>query len=249
METLYILGSVAIVSLVSLTGAFTLSFREEWLKKILFLLVSLAIGALLGDAFLHLIPESYADTENPIIVSFLILSGIFIFFLLEKVIRWHHHGPLRDPHGTHHLGRMVIISDSFHNFIDGIIIAISYMVSIEIGIATTIAIILHEIPQEMGDFGVLIHAGYEKGKALLFNLLSGATAFGGAVLVLLIGTPSEFILNSALSFVAGVFIYIAMADLVPELHKGENGKLLNVILELIGITIGVFAMFILLFLE
>jgi zinc and cadmium transporter len=251
---LYMFASVGIVSLVSFTGLFLISMREEKLRKILFILVSLAIGALLGDVVFHLIPEAFETIENPVTISTLIIAGILSFFVLERLLRWHHHTPLDDPHQEHtdisnpgYIGRLVLVADGFHNFIDGIIISVSYLVDIQLGIATTLAVILHEIPQEIGDFGVLLHAGYTRSRALLYNLVSALAAFGGALLVVAMGNPSEQLLAYALPFGAGLFIYIANSDLVPELQK--SSKFGNIILELISIAIGILAMYALLFLE
>lgn len=257
MEIVYILGSIAIVSLVSLVGVFTLSTNEGRLKKMLFLLVSLSIGALLGDAFLHLIPESYEKINNPILISFLIMLGMISFFILERLLRWHHHHSessaedLKYHHGkkTDHLGKLILISDGLHNFIDGIVIGASYMVSVEIGIATTLAVILHEIPQEIGDFGVLIHSGYKVKEALFFNFLSAIFAFGGAMLILSIRSVPDYLLSYILPFTAGTFIYIAASDLVPELHESGEKEFKNILYELLGIGIGFGAMYALLFLE
>ncbi|MDO8600064.1 MAG: ZIP family metal transporter [bacterium] len=250
---LYILGSVAVVSLVSLTGIFAISLRHERLMKGLAFLIPLAVGALLGDAFFHLIPEAFVEAKNPATASFLLLLGVVSFFFLEKFLRWHHHSErlLPNPAAPHneqkHLGPLILISDGIHNFIDGVIIGVSYLAGIEIGIATTLAVLLHEIPQEIGDFGVLLFAGYGKTKALFYNFLSALTALAGAILVLLVGSLPESLLQGVVPFAAGVFIYIASSDLVPELHKNGRGK--SVFPEIAGIGIGVLAMYLLLFLE
>lgn len=250
---LYILGSIAIVSLISFVGALTLSFRKDRLARIIFMLVAVATGALLGDAFLHLIPEAYVKIKNPEIISLLIILGILVFFILEKVLRWHHHhddmSHESDKEDPKYLGRLILISDGLHNFIDGVVIAASYFVGREIGFATTLAVILHEIPQEFGDFGVLIHSGYRIRQALWFNFLSALTAFAGAILVIALGSFPEYILDGVIPFAAGTFIYIASSDLVPELHKNSGKKFGTVFKELIGICVGVLVMYLLLFLE
>lgn len=253
--TLYIIGSVALISSVSFAGVFALSLSENRLRKVLFVLVSLAIGALLGDAFLHLIPESFKSIKDPSIAAFLIIGGMLFFFILEKLLRWHrHHEELGvsdddDVKDSKHIGRLILIGDGLHNFIDGIIIGVSYLVSIELGIATTLAIILHEIPQEIGDFGVLLHAGYRRKTALLFNFFSALGAFGGAIIVIIFGSIPEQLTNGILPFAAGVFIYIAGSDLVPELHKNVGTKLKITFYEVVGISIGVLAMYALLLFE
>lgn len=252
---LLVLASVGVVSALSLVGVFFLSVGEEWLKRVLFFLVAVAIGALLGDALLHLIPEAFESALEPASISLLIIAGIISFFILEKALRWHHHHyeaaedavahDLPDA-APHHIGRLVIISDAFHNFLDGIIIAASYLVSVEVGVATTLAVMLHELPQEIGDFGVLIYAGYSRKRALTLNLLSALTAFAGAVLVITFRAIPDVFIASILPFAAGSFLYIACSDLVPELHRKRPG---NFAWELIGMGIGIGAMYLLLFLE
>ncbi|HLD27606.1 MAG TPA: ZIP family metal transporter, partial [Patescibacteria group bacterium] len=162
----YSIVSVVIVSLVSLAGVVTLAFNLEKLKKILIFFVSLSAGALLGDVFLHLLPELVEEAGFGLKVSLLFIAGIFIFFILEKYIHWQHcHEPISASH-PHHLGKMNLIGDALHNFIDGLIIAASYLISVPLGVASTLAIVFHEIPQEIGDFGVLLHSGFSKAKAL-----------------------------------------------------------------------------------
>jgi zinc and cadmium transporter len=243
---IYSLVSVLIVSLISLVGILSISVKEALLKKYVFIFVSLAVGALLGDAFIHIIPEAIEEIGNLNLVAFLVIGGVFLFFILEKFMHWHHHELDKENH-IHPVGKMILFSDSAHNLIDGIIIGASYLISVEVGIATTIAVILHEIPQEIGDFGVLIHAGYSKTKALMFNFISSLTSFIGVILVFILGSFAESIVMWILPIAAGGFIYIAVADLIPELHKEKN-KLYSVIQVLVAI-IGVLMMYALLFLE
>lgn len=245
---LYSLASVAIVSLVSLIGIFTISIKEESLRKHIFLLVSLAVGGLLGDAIIHLIPEAFEMSDNTTMVSLAIIGGIVIFFVLEKVLHWHHHAAGEHNEETIHLtGKMILISDGTHNFIDGLIIGGSFLVSTEVGIATTIAVILHEIPQEIGDFGVLLHSGYTKAKALWFNFLSALTSVAGVFVALSLADTGQTLSMWLLPIAAGGFIYIAMSDLIPELHKTKGLK--HSALQLIAVIIGVLAMVMLLGLE
>src|SRR3989344_3801717 len=191
--------------------------------------------------------------QNPETISFLIIFGILVFFMLEKVLRWHHHhddvSHKSDREDPKYLGRLILISDWLHNFIDGVVIGASYFISKEVGLATTLAVLLHEIPQEIGDFGVLIHSGYRVRQALWFNFLSALTAFGGAILVISLGSFPKYILDGVIPFAAGTFIYIASSDLVPELHKQSGKKFGTVFKELIGICVGVLVMYTLLFLE
>ena len=261
MITIYIyaLVSVIIVSLLSLVGVFTLSFNEKTLRKYTFLLVSLAVGALLGGAFLHLIPESFAKIENSTTVSLEIIGGILIFLILEKFLHWHHghhgedvHGEIECEHNCKQkkiapVGHMILIADGMHNFIDGIVIGAAYLVSVETGIAATIAIILHEIPQEISDFGVLIHAGYTKARALWVNFLSALTAVFGTILILFAGNLSESLTIWLPPIAAGSFIYIAMSDLIPEMHKNTSKK--ESALQILFVIIGIAIMYLLLVLE
>lgn len=250
--TAYILGSVALTSVVSLVGVLTIALQQKRLAKIIAIFVPLAIGAFIGDAFFHLIPEAFEGAEKPAMVSFLIILGFMSFFFLEKFLRWHHHSAEIPPTATEkedrkHLGSLVLVSDGFHNFIDGVIIGAGYLAGVELGIATTIAIILHEIPQEIGDFGVLLYAGYKKSTAIFYNFLSALAAVAGAVLVIIFGSLPEQLTLGVIPFAAGVFIYIASSDLIPELHRSGKGK--NILPEVMGIGLGLLAMYLLLFFD
>lgn len=237
---LYSLLAVFLVSLTSLIGVLALTIKLEKLKSLLSFLVSFAAGALLGGVFIHILPEisekhGSFDLEN----SLLVLAGILLFFVLEKVVCWRHcHIPSSKDH-PHSLGAMNLIGDGLHNFTDGIIIAAAFMVNISLGMATTVAVLFHEIPQEIGDFSVLIYSGFSKGKALFFNFISALLAFLGALLVLIIGNQFSQLIDFLLPLTAGGFIYIATADLIPELKKEEKIKksLLQLICLLIGILI------------
>jgi len=220
----YAFVSVIIVSLVSLIGVFSLSLREEIIKKYISLFISLAVGALLGDTFIHLIPKSFENSSNPILVSLLVIVGILVFFVIEKFLHWHHHGDDTEKNHLHPVGKLLLFTDGFHNFIDGIIIGVSFLVSIPVGIATTLAVFLHEIPQEIGDFAVLIHSGYSKKRALWLNFLSALTSIVGVFIALIFGNNAETFSLWILPIGAGGFIYIAVADLIPELQKTKELK-------------------------
>lgn len=242
---IYSLVSVFVVSLLSLIGVFTLSLKTEILQKYVFVLVSLAVGALLGDAFIHLLPQAFTNFDHTQKTSLLVIGGILLFFVLEKFLHWHHHDSnCQDPHP---IGKLVLFSDSVHNFIDGIFIAASYLVSIEVGISSTIAIILHEIPQEIGDFGVLIHAGYSKARALWWNFVSALFAILGAITIFIFGNFTATLTNSVIPITAGGFVYIALSDLIPELHKTKSPP--YSLLQLLSIAVGVGSMILLLGLE
>src|SRR3989338_3588926 len=232
---LYALASVALVSVISLVGVVALSLREERLKKILVYFVGFSAGALFGDAFFHLLPEA-AKSGFTIATGLFVLSGIVFSFIVEKIIHWHHcHNP------EHHKSKKVktiaymnLVGDAVHNFIDGLIIGGSYLVSFPVGLATTLAVIFHEIPQELGDFGILIYSGLKRTKALFFNFLSALSAVVGAALVFLIGDGFTGFL---IPFAAGTFLYIAGSDLIPALHEEteKSNAALQILVFLLGI--------------
>jgi len=219
--------------------------KQRFIKNILIFMVSFAAGAMLGDVFLHLLPELAEEGDFNLGSSFLILAGIVIFFILEKIIHWRHCHLTATKEHTHPLAFMNLVGDAVHNFIDGTLIAGSFMLSTPVGIATTIAVILHEIPQEMGDFGVLLHSGMKPKRALMFNFLSALTAIAGALLILTLGQNID-VTGIIVPITIGGFLYIANADLIPELHK--ETKISQSLIQLLTFTIGVGIMFLLLFL-
>lgn len=243
----YAFASVIAVSLISFIGIFSLSMKEEILRKYVFMFISIAVGALLGDAFIHLIPEAFENTANPLLISVLIIAGILFFFILEKFLHWHHHGDDAGEDHIHPVGKLVLFSDGVHNFIDGVIIGASFLVSIPLGMATTLAVILHEIPQEVGDFAVLLHAGYTKTRALWLNFLSALLSTAGAIFAFFLGDMSENFIVYFLPIAAGGFIYVAVADLIPELQKTKEAK--YSIFQIMAVVIGVLAMIALTLLE
>ncbi len=219
----YSLLSVGVISLIALIGISFLSFQEEKLKKILLYMVSFSAGALFADAFIHLLPEALEE-HGGIRIPLFVIAGILVSLILEKYIHWRHcHLPETNGH-THPFALMNLFGDGLHNFIDGMIIAASYLVSIPAGIATTVAVIFHEIPQEVGDFGVLLHGGFNKKKAIILNFLTALTAVVGAVVALYVNHFTPVFTTFLVPFAAGTFIYIAGADLIPELHKETEGK-------------------------
>lgn len=235
------------ISLISLVGLFSLSMAEARLRRVLFVFVALAAGALLGDAFLHLIPEAIESLDAHT-VSFAVLAGIMSFFILEKALRWHHsHGEeefSEDHAHIHPVGHLVLVSDGVHNFVDGLAIGAAFIISPALGIATTLAIALHEIPQEVGDFALLLHAGYSRAKALFVNLLSGLVAVLGTVVAFWAQNSIESAVPLIGGFSAGMFIYIAAADLVPELHATTGIK--RSLIQVVAIIVGLAAMLLLL---
>lgn len=245
---IYSLASVLIVSCISFIGILTIVFRREYLKGFLLFMVSFAAGALLGDVFIHLLPELIAENGFSLSTSLYILGGIFFFFVLEKIMHWRHchmAASGTDEH-VHPLAAMNLVGGAFHNFIDGALIAGSYLLSIPVGIATTVAVILHEIPQELGDFGVLLHSGMKVKKALLLNFCIELISILGVVLVLGLGFDDAASANFIIPVTIGGFLYIANADLIPELHKDVKPR--NSIFQLISFLAGVGVMALLLLL-
>lgn len=252
MEISFVYGLISIIvtSLVSFTGGLLFILSKEKLNKVLPYLVSLAVGALIGDALLHLIPEAFEQSPTAMTGVF-VLVGFFMFLFLEHVLHWHHshdNNEGQHDHGSH-IGPLITIADGVHNFIDGVIIAIGFSLGIEVGIATTIAVVLHEIPQEIGDIGLLIYAGWSKKKALFFNFLSSCAAIVGFLFVAVFESSSDIFekyLPYFLAAAAGGFIYIACADLIPELRRNHKHNFARHILVILG---GVIAMALLLLLE
>jgi len=222
MNLWWALGASLVVSLLSFVGAISLILKEKYLKNALILLVGLGAGGLIGGAFLHLLPESLEkSTEFFNIFSFTLLGFIF-FFILEKYFHWRHcHQGECQIHSFTYLN---IVGGAIHNFIDGLIIGASFSVNVDVGIVATIAIIAHEIPQELGDFGVLIYGGLSKFKALFYNFLSATTAIFGTLFGYYFSSHIEGLSSFLLPFAAGGFIYIAACDLIPELHRQPDQK-------------------------
>lgn len=240
---LYILLASLLTSLLSFVGVLFLSFSLKKLKKILMLLVSFSAGTLLGDAFLHLLPEAVENMENSMNLWFGVLLGIIIFFSLEKFIHWRHCHETDCQNHPQTLGLMNLVGDALHNFIDGMIIAASFLIDVRLGVITTIAIISHEIPQEIGDFGVLIHSGFKVKKVLLFNFLSALFSVLGALLLIIIGDRFEGLIDFIIPLTAGGFIYIASSDLIPELKKDARPS--KTLKQLLCIFLGIGLMFLL----
>ena len=239
------------MSLASLVGLLALSQDASRLRRLQLYLVSLAAGSLLGGAFIHLLPEAVERLGTGLPFSLYLLGGFFGFFVLEKFLWHHHHGTehaesVGEPHRmhgreagdhsapthqevgpevrTHPIVTMILLGDGVHNFLDGMVIAAAYLADPTVGVVTTIAVVLHELPQEIGDFGVLLHGGLSARRALLFNFLSATASILGAILVLWIGTEVEGLEAILLTVSAASFIYIAAADLIPELHRSREPR-------------------------
>jgi zinc and cadmium transporter len=246
--------SVTAVGAVSLGGLLTLSISEVRLRRLAIFFVSFAVGALLGDTFIHLIPRIFASARGgeALRASLLILGGIVLFFIVEKLLR-HHHGLL---HRHHHqetaerpeLAVVNVLGDAIHNYIDGLLIGASWLVSPALGISTTLAVLLHEIPQELGDFGILVHSGLSVRQAALLNLGSAAVAILGTATALVAGAVvHERVTEVLVPLTAGGFVYIAAADLIPELQHDRRPRATAV--QTVLISAGILVMALLAFVE
>ncbi len=223
----WIIGSTFAISLIAFVGALTLFLKEKVLNKILLGLVSFSAGALIGGAFLHLIPEAIIKvgaSEASMLSLFLyLLLGFCIFFIMEQFIRWHHHHAIAHPE-IMPFSYLILISDGIHNFIDGLVMAASFIVSFPVGIVTTLAIALHEIPQEIGDFGVLVYGGFKRTRALILNYISAIIVIFGGIAGYLLSVWIRDSIVLLLPFAAGNFIYIASSDLIPEIKFKTSFK-------------------------
>jgi len=224
-----------LLSFISVIGIFFLGIRKKILKKEIFALVGVAVGALLGDAFLHLIPES-AEIIGFYKSGLMIIAGFLLFFVLEKILKWRHCHDV-DCHEGEHLVGMILAADSMHNFIDGLIIGGSFMVSPAMGIATSLAVMLHEIPQEIGDLAILMHSGLGLKKAVFLNLMSAFFSVVGVLCVWVLGNKIS-ISGELMGMAAGNFIYLAASDLIPELHRHQS-KIKESVWQLITVSFGI----------
>ncbi|MFB6226160.1 MAG: ZIP family metal transporter [Candidatus Paceibacteria bacterium] len=245
MQTyLYAISSVVIVSSISFIGVLTISVASEKLKKWLIYLVSFAAGGLFGGAFIHLLPKIVKKHGFTVDISLYILAGIVTMFLVEKVVRWRHcHHPITDGEECkpEPVAIMNLVGDGVHNFLDGLVIGGSFLINIEVGIATTIAVVIHEIPQEIGDFGVLLHGGYSRVKALLMNFLIALISVLGVLVALVLGSYIQNLSSILVPLAVGNFVYIAGADLIPELHHKDQ-NLSKSVLQLLTFIGGIVVM-------
>lgn len=208
-----LLGSVGAIAF---AGVFLL-FPERTRASLIPGLISYASGTLLGAAFLGLIPNAVSRLEAATVLQF-VLAGVLVFFVLEKLILWHHcHSEECEVRGT--AGPLLLIGDAIHNFVDGVIIAAAFIISVPLGISTALAVIAHEVPQEVGDFGILLDSGYSKERAFLLNALSGITTVPGALLAYFYLREVQNLIPYVMALSAASFIYIAMVDLIPSLHR------------------------------
>jgi len=229
-------GSIGSVGL----AALLLLAKKDRLEKISTLLMYLAGGTLLGAAFIGMIPKAIFTLKSEIVLQF-VLGGILFFFVLEKVILWR---TCRNKNCERHVNAvapMILIGDAFHNAIDGIVIAASFLTSVELGIFVTISVIFHEIPQELGDFGILLKSGLSRKKALFYNMLSGSTSIVFGILAYFFMGSMKMLIPYVLAFSASSFIYIALADLIPEMHKKTTLK--DSLTQILLITSGIFLIY------
>ena len=234
MIFIWIMAATFLVSAISLIGVFTLVLSKKTLDKILVLLIGFAAGGLIGGAFLHLLPESIEKSGGNQ-AFFYALIGFSFFFMLERIFHWRHcHEGECDIHAFTYLN---LLGDGIHNFIDGMLIASSFLIDFKLGLITTLLIICHEIPQEIGDFGILVSGGFTRTKALFFNFLCALTAMLGATAGYFLSNRLDSFSLFLLPFTAGGFIYIASSDLIPELHKQKSERRANLsfLLFLIGV--------------
>ncbi|MEM0007130.1 MAG: ZIP family metal transporter [Candidatus Bathyarchaeia archaeon] len=233
-DLIAILASVTAVSLIAFIGIVFIGLKEDKLKRLTMVLVGFASGTLIGGAFFHLLPESLTPENDATTVFWCVIVGIISFFTLEKFLYWRHCHEKECP--THTFVYLNLLGDGIHNFIDGMVIAATFMVSFELGFAATLAVIFHEVPQEIGDFGVLVYGGLSRKKALTYNFISAVTAILGALATYFLAYLRS-IETLLVPFAAGGFIYIAATDLMPELHKKSHAG--ESIIQLFVILLGI----------
>lgn len=247
MVLLLALAVVFVISLLGIGGGVLLIYREKWAKLISKYLITFAIGALFGVAFLDLLPEAIAEVqavENVLIYS---LIGIMIFYLLEKTLLWYHHHSVEHIwHGkhpaeekAHSVGYLITFGDTLHNFIDGLVISAGFLADVRLGITTALAVLFHELPQEIGEFAVLLHAKFSRAKIILYSLAAQMTAVVGVLIGFFYLPLFENLEAILIAIAAGGFIYIAATDLLPETHRERslNKSLMQVILLILGVLV------------
>jgi zinc and cadmium transporter len=235
----WIIATTVAISLTAWVGILTLYLREELLDELLLGMVALAAGSLIGGAFLHLLPNAIAEAgaEDTLPLFLYLIAGFCLFYVLEQFLHWHHH------HGTTHehepVSYLVLASDTLHNFIDGLVIAGAFLLSTPLGVTTSLAIALHEIPQEIGDFGVLVYGGFEQRRALVLNYLTQTTVIVGGVVGFYLNDVITGLPAFLLPFAAGNFIYIASSDLIPEIKHEDDvvRSMLYFLVFLVGIAL------------
>lgn len=243
---LYAIISVILVSLVSVVSIIPMIFKRKASNKVLLVLLSLSAGSLIGGVFIHFFPEIIEEQGYNLSVALKIILGFMVFFVIEKLIHFHHNHVKIDKkdeeaHGhAYHLAPLNLIGDAIHNLMDGMVIAGAYMSNTALGVAATVSVIFHEIPQEIADFGVLLYSGMSKLKAIFANFLSALASIIGAVFTLYLGSRIDSFHDFVIPFAAGNFLYIATTNLMPELHR--HCKPLDTIIHILSISFGIFLM-------
>ncbi len=244
---LYAIVAVVVVSLLSFVGVFAISLKETTLDRILFVLLSFSAGSILGTAYLDLLPQAveFFGVEQLSAVALSVTVGFLGFFFLERFVYWYHghvHGYESNVEEKLTFKRFVylnLLGDGVHNFVDGMVIAASFLIAVPVGLATTVAVVFHEVPQEIGDFGVLVYGGFTRYRALSVNFLSALTAVVGAFVSNYFSSYVENFVGLLVAFGAGGFIYLAASELIPEIQKEENiGKsIIQFVLFVFGIVL------------
>ncbi|MDD5340946.1 MAG: ZIP family metal transporter [Patescibacteria group bacterium] len=220
---LYGLISTLVISIIGQVGFFVFILKDNILKKILIFFVSFSAGSLIGGAFFHLLPDVIEKNDDILMVFVWTIVGFCLFFMMEKFLRWHHCHD-KECEEKKHLGQINMVGDGIHNFLDGVIVMAAFVVSPALGLATSISIISHEIPQELGDFGVLLYSGYNRTKAIIFNFLLSVIAVLGALVGYFLSNEISGFANVIIPIAAGGFFYIAASDFIPEMQKEINAK-------------------------
>jgi len=221
----WIVAATVLGGVMSVAVAAVFAFRAKITQ--IPVLISYAVGALLGAVFLDLLPHAFAIADSPEKMAGTILFGILLFFVLEKLVLWRHchveqceaHDPPQPVHDHGRSGMMIMIGDTFHNFVDGVLIAAAFLANVELGVVTALAIIAHEVPQEVGDFLILLHSGYTKAQALLLNMLSSAAMIAGGVLAYFALQTMQQWISSLIGLAVASMLYVSVADLIPGLHR------------------------------
>lgn len=238
MDTIWIyaLISIAVISTMSLIGLTTITLSNTNLERFTKPMVSVAVGVMLGNAFIHMIPEAFEKLGHGNTVPLLVIAGVFLFFIIERMLHCRHE--CAKPHDSHDIGLMSLVADMLENFVDGVVVGASYLISVETGIAVTIAVLVHEIPTEMSDFSVLVHSGFDRKRALLLNVASSVTAFIGVILALSIGGSVQNFAAYVLPVAAGCFTYLAAGGLIPRFLQTTSmrGSFWHLILMALGVA-------------
>ena len=241
-----IIVATVVVSLFSLVGIYALSLKEKTLHSILLVLVAFSAGSILGAAYFDVLPEAMKLVEESVVFIYITI-GFISFFFLERFIYWYHghgheadiSGKIADRAATKSFAYLNLIGDGIHNFIDGAVIAASFLIGFSVGLATTVAVIFHELPQEMGDYGILVYGGFKRREALLLNFVVALTVILGGIFAVFFIETVETLSGLLIALSAGGFIYLAASELIPELHKEKNFKksVVQFVIFILGIVL------------